>query len=208
MILYAKCTYAIQLYRNQSLIVVFCRNDLIQPTVPGQFTLSDLKKDGAIAERFFDTFLNIDKFQLHDAYLNLIRNNHELDKEKRRQFEFDHKRFLDLKQRLLQHPELENQRQEIVACFEPLFLGTWSDYADYEYESLLLNEKLHDEEEQEDDEQWSLLIQQLKQHTEEEEVSSSSSSSSEEENDCSTPSTLILDEKCINDDWVWRSTVS
>lgn len=43
------------------------RNDLIQPAIPGQFTLKDLKKNGYIAERFFDTFVNFDRFQVHDS---------------------------------------------------------------------------------------------------------------------------------------------
>lgn len=43
-------------------------NDLIQPEIPGQFTLKDLKKNGYIAERFFDTFVNFDRFQVHDSH--------------------------------------------------------------------------------------------------------------------------------------------
>lgn len=51
------------------------RNDLVQPQVPGQFRLLDLKKNGLIAEKFFDTFINFDKFQIHDAYQTLYRAN-------------------------------------------------------------------------------------------------------------------------------------
>lgn len=44
------------------------RNDLIQPDVPGQFSLKDLRKNGFLAERFFDTFINYDRFQVHEAH--------------------------------------------------------------------------------------------------------------------------------------------
>ncbi|KAI8886843.1 hypothetical protein K501DRAFT_158722, partial [Backusella circina FSU 941] len=42
-------------------------NDLIQPRIPGQFLLSDLRKSRFLAERFFDTFINFDRFQIHEA---------------------------------------------------------------------------------------------------------------------------------------------
>lgn len=57
-------------------------NDLIQPKVPSQYRLNDLKKNGFIAEKFFDTFLNFDKFQFHDAYQTLYRANHQLSEKK------------------------------------------------------------------------------------------------------------------------------
>jgi hypothetical protein len=42
-------------------------NDLIRPEIPGQFTLRDFKKNGFLAERFFDTFINFDRFQVHES---------------------------------------------------------------------------------------------------------------------------------------------
>lgn len=42
-------------------------NDLIRPKIPGQFTLKDFKKNGFLAERFFDTFINFDRFQVHES---------------------------------------------------------------------------------------------------------------------------------------------
>ncbi|KAI8375969.1 uncharacterized protein BYT42DRAFT_572944 [Radiomyces spectabilis] len=48
-------------------------NDLVQPQFPGQFSLQDLKRNGYVAERFFDTFLNFERFQIHDSYQILIR---------------------------------------------------------------------------------------------------------------------------------------
>lgn len=30
--------------------------------------LKDLKKNGFLAERFFDTFINFDRFQVHDSH--------------------------------------------------------------------------------------------------------------------------------------------
>jgi hypothetical protein len=46
----------------------FYRNDLVQPQIPGHFFLKDLKKNGYLAERFFDTFINFDRFQVHEAH--------------------------------------------------------------------------------------------------------------------------------------------
>lgn len=43
-------------------------NDLIRPRVPGQFTIQDLKKNVFLAERFFDTFINFDRFQVHESH--------------------------------------------------------------------------------------------------------------------------------------------
>lgn len=61
------------------------RNDLIQPRVPGQFRLSDLKRNGYLAERFFDTFMSFDRFQIHESYQGCIRAKREQALEKRRQ---------------------------------------------------------------------------------------------------------------------------
>ncbi|KAG0748937.1 hypothetical protein G6F57_006085 [Rhizopus arrhizus] len=92
------------------------RNDLIQPKVPSQYRLNDLKKNGFIAEKFFDTFLNFDKFQFHDAYQTLYRANHQLSEKK---LTVDSDMFL----------------------LEPFTLGTWNEYANQEYQVLLLNEQ-------------------------------------------------------------------
>lgn len=62
-----------------------CRNDLIRPTIPGQFQLRDLKRNGYLAERFFDTFINFDRFQVHESYQGSIRAKRDQEMERLRQ---------------------------------------------------------------------------------------------------------------------------
>lgn len=51
---------------------------MIQPQKPGQFSLKDFKKNGYLAERFFDTFVNFDRFQVHEAHQEgSVRQQHE-----------------------------------------------------------------------------------------------------------------------------------
>jgi hypothetical protein len=47
-------------------------NDLIKPQVLGQFTLTDLRKS-KLAERFFDTFINFHRMQIHESSHNSTR---------------------------------------------------------------------------------------------------------------------------------------
>lgn len=53
--------------RIQFADVIRQMNDLIRPQVSGQFTMLDLKKNVFLAERFFDTFINFDRFQVHES---------------------------------------------------------------------------------------------------------------------------------------------
>jgi serine/threonine-protein phosphatase 2A regulatory subunit B'' len=57
-------------------------NDLIQPEQPGQFRLRDLKRNGYLAERFFDTFLHFNKFQLHESHQGCLRLKLQLELDK------------------------------------------------------------------------------------------------------------------------------
>jgi hypothetical protein len=42
-----------------------------------------------VAERFFDTFLNVEKFQYHDACQGLMRANQQLERERRKNMEIE-----------------------------------------------------------------------------------------------------------------------
>ncbi|KAI8087727.1 uncharacterized protein B0P05DRAFT_532044 [Gilbertella persicaria] len=123
-------------------------NDLIQPKIPGQFTLSDLKKNGIMAERFFDTFFNIQKFQIHDTYQGLIRANEQLEKERKRQYELEKRRFMEFKRFHMLVGDSSVWKEHFLESFS---LGVWSDYAEQEYEILLLKEQFDEEEEEEDE---------------------------------------------------------
>ncbi|KAG2207738.1 hypothetical protein INT47_011858, partial [Mucor saturninus] len=137
-------------------------NDLIQPEVPGQFRLSDLKRNGIIAERFFDTFLNIEKFQIHDTYQGLIRSIQQLEREKRRLYELEKKKTVDSKQNLaplvghtddtivivVKDQESSTNEEEQLRQYrqhqrsqQPFSLGVWCEYAEKEYDLLILSEQ-------------------------------------------------------------------
>lgn len=64
-------------------------NDLIQPDVPNQFRLRDLKRNGFFAERFFDTFLNFDRLQIHESYQGSIRAKRNYELGRRRSEDYD-----------------------------------------------------------------------------------------------------------------------
>ncbi|KAI8380712.1 hypothetical protein BD560DRAFT_386898 [Blakeslea trispora] len=131
-------------------------NDLIQPEILSQFTMTDLKKNTLAAERFFDTFCNIQKFLLHDNYQGLIRANQQLVKESKRQHELEKKRLIELKKLQIMigdgfgwvDRELDLYQH---LMYEPFSLGLWSDYVEQEYEILLVRE--HYDEEEEDEEE-------------------------------------------------------
>lgn len=207
------------------------RNDLLQPQIPGQFRLCDLKRNGMIAERFFDTFLNIEKFQIHDTYQGLIRANQVLEKEKKRQYEIDKLRLQEFQKALRlaqeqrhevekaneeqhqtvkpkddesepkeqQHQYIQRQRN----AFEPFSLGAWCDYAEKEYDLLILNEQCGSV-----DSDWSAQNDEF----EEIEVAvdtgddpQDSSSSDDHESDSSPPTTPILTEETDNQQWLSKS---
>ncbi|KAG1079007.1 hypothetical protein G6F42_023977 [Rhizopus arrhizus] len=147
--------YAEDIIRFDDLICQL--NDLIRPQIPGQFRLSDLKRNGIIAERFFDTFLNIEKFQIHDTYQGLIRANQQLEREKKRQYELEKQKLMGLQQHFMMcegghspdeptppAPPAPAPQQQFEPE-EPFSLGAWCDYAEQEYPLLLLNEQCSNE---------------------------------------------------------------
>ncbi|CAO3666253.1 unnamed protein product [Rhizopus stolonifer] len=158
-------------------------NDLIQPETPSQFRLGDLKKNGFIAEKFFDTFLNFDKFQIHDAYQTIYRANHHL-----------------------------NEKRTVVPdlyMMEPFTLGfvflikminllttsrSWDEYSDQEYQALLAS----------DEDDWSVHLTEREIKTEIEEESADESDS------MPTTPNLQPDEQQKNlqeeeENWIWHS---
>ncbi|CAO3632874.1 unnamed protein product [Mucor fragilis] len=165
--------YAEDIIRFDDLICQL--NDLVRPQIPGQFRLSDLKRNGIIAERFFDTFLNIEKFQIHDTYQGLIRANQQLERERKRQYELERQKLIGLQQHFMMNQAIQGSLDELsppprsppsqsLEPEEPFSLGAWCDYAEQEYDLLLLNEQCSNES---IDSDWSLQQQQQQpqQHT-------------------------------------------
>ncbi|KAI9315898.1 hypothetical protein BX666DRAFT_1952574 [Dichotomocladium elegans] len=106
---------------------ILCQmNDLIRPHTPGQFKLGDLKKNGYLAERFFDTFINFERFQVHESYQGSIRAKREQELAKLRQ----------------QHQQMDGE-DAVFFLDESLgysMISDWCDYAEIEYQQLLVNE--------------------------------------------------------------------
>lgn len=121
-----------------------------------------MKRNGIIAERFFDTFLNIEKFQIHDTYQGLIRSIQQLEQEKRRLHELEKKKVIESKQNLV--PLVDNTGDTIIIVVkdqesldseedqlrqyrqhqrsqQPFSLGVWCEYAEKEYDLLILSEQ-------------------------------------------------------------------
>ncbi|KAG0175252.1 Serine/threonine-protein phosphatase 2A regulatory subunit B'' subunit alpha [Apophysomyces sp. BC1015] len=94
-------------------------NDLVQPRIPGLFRLQDLKRQPFVAERFFDTFLSFDRFQIHESYQGLIR----------------------AKRRYESQQESSSTITESNIGLAYLLLTDWSEYADMEYEQIIMNEQ-------------------------------------------------------------------
>ncbi|CAO3589182.1 unnamed protein product [Absidia cylindrospora] len=105
-------------------------NDLIQPQHPGQFRLQDLKRNGFLAERFFDTFLHFNKFQIHESHQGSLRLKLQLEMEKIRSVVSS-----PLDQRSLLHGALLDD-----AHFGYLMFSDWSEFAEAEYQQLLMAE--------------------------------------------------------------------
>ncbi|KAI8967194.1 hypothetical protein BDF20DRAFT_902270 [Mycotypha africana] len=124
-------------------------NDLIQPRIPGQFDLRDLKKNGFLAERFFDTFINFDRLRVHDS-----------------------RQEGSVRQKEAYLANLMKDRG-LPNSFEPTILSddlgfpvlcNWSDYASIEYQRIIVDESYVNsyEEEEEDlsDQHYSTTIEQ------------------------------------------------
>ncbi|EPB90326.1 hypothetical protein HMPREF1544_02851 [Mucor circinelloides 1006PhL] len=182
--------YAEDIIRFDDLICQL--NDLIRPQIPGQFRLSDLKRNGIIAERFFDTFLNIEKFQIHDTYQGLIRANQQLEREKKRQYELEKQKLMGLQQHFMMcegghspdeptppAPPAPAPQQQFEPE-EPFSLGAWCDYAEQEYPLLLLNEQCSNES---IDSDWSVQQQPHHHHQHTTAVDSDHSSEDDEDDD-------------------------
>ncbi|KAI8640263.1 hypothetical protein BD408DRAFT_445275 [Parasitella parasitica] len=112
-------------------------NDLIQPQTPGQFTLKDLKKNGFLAERFFDTFINYDRFQVHES-----RQEGSI----REQQAYQNKELLEM--------GVYGAQEPVILTDDLGFpiLTTWNDFADIEYHRIILDENFassYDDEDQE-----------------------------------------------------------
>lgn len=202
------------------------RNDLIQPEVPGQFRLRDLKRNGIIAERFFDTFLNIEKFQIHDTYQGLIRSIQQLEREKRRLYEQEKSRLIELKQSLSLDSDtilipVDPQDQDIKYHHRPRIpfsLGAWCEFAEQEYELLIMSEQCGSV-----DSDWSaqndpndplfiqnhldldhqdFFIDQPQQQLDEDSPLQESSSSDDHESDSSAPSTPVMQDSVEDKNWL------
>lgn len=112
----------------------FFRNDLIRPQTPGQFVLKDLKRNGYLAERFFDTFINYDTFSVHELHQQASV---------REQQEFE------LKQRKEEYARLSNGAKKYQQQPAPAIIADdlgnpalckWNDYADLEYDRIMNDE--------------------------------------------------------------------
>ncbi|KAI9482740.1 MAG: hypothetical protein EXX96DRAFT_555457 [Benjaminiella poitrasii] len=111
-------------------------NDLIQPDIPGQFTLKDFKKNGYLAERFFDTFINFDRFQVHESHQEgSIREQQMYEKKK-----------------ILESGVYGGAYEPLVLTDDLGFpvLSTWNDYADIEYHRIILDENYANSYEEDD----------------------------------------------------------
>ncbi|KAG2233373.1 hypothetical protein INT48_000376 [Thamnidium elegans] len=107
-------------------------NDLIQPRIPGQFSLKDLKKNGYLAERFFDTFINYDRFQVHEA----------------------HQEGSVREQKMYEQENDEDSLYEPIVLRDDLgfpVLCNWTDYADIEYNRIISEENYVNSLDEQDD---------------------------------------------------------
>ncbi|KAK4511989.1 Serine/threonine protein kinase [Mucor velutinosus] len=110
-------------------------NDLIRPKVPGQFTMQDLKKNVFLAERFFDTFVNFDRFQAHES-----RQEGSIREQQTYQ------------NRLLEDAGVYGAQEPVLMTDDFGFpiLSNWNDYADVEYHRIIVDESYANSYEAED----------------------------------------------------------
>ncbi|ORY94589.1 hypothetical protein BCR43DRAFT_564877 [Syncephalastrum racemosum] len=222
---------------------ILCQmNDLIQPDVRGQFRLRDLKRNGYMAERFFDTFLNFDRFQVHEAYQGSIRAKRKQELERREMLQ---EKIDDPEGSGLTPTELLAAEEEINMLDDSLgffvlrkthaILSDWCEYAEAEYQQLLLSERndivWDDQEDEEEDEEESCDEQHLcDEDVDEEEIENigeseddeataslpedhgssreeeSSSATSDHDSDTSAPSTPTKDPAPAPDSWASRKS--
>ncbi|GAN07199.1 protein phosphatase 2, regulatory subunit B'', alpha isoform X4 [Mucor ambiguus] len=110
-------------------------NDLIRPQVPGQFTMQDLKKNVFLAERFFDTFINFDRFQAHESRPEGSIREQQIYQNK-----------------LLEDAGVYGAQEPVVLTDDFGFpiLSNWNDYADLEYRRIIVDENYANSYEAED----------------------------------------------------------
>ncbi|KAL9553662.1 hypothetical protein MBANPS3_003195 [Mucor bainieri] len=110
-------------------------NDLIRPQVPGQFTMQDLKKNVFLAERFFDTFVNFDRFQAHES-----RQEGSIREQQ------------TYRNKMLEDAGVYGAQEPVVLTDDFGFpiLSNWNDYADVEYHRIILDENYANSYEAED----------------------------------------------------------
>ncbi|KAI8581063.1 hypothetical protein K450DRAFT_299035 [Umbelopsis ramanniana AG] len=100
-------------------------NDLIKPQVLGQFTLTDLRKS-KLAERFFDTFINFHRLQIHESSHNSTRLK---------------RQYLDALSGI-ERIEMDDQLQSRPAQGQSLEkMSDWCAYAEIEYQHLVAAER-------------------------------------------------------------------
>ncbi|CAO3615992.1 unnamed protein product [Mucor fragilis] len=121
--------------RIQFADVIRQMNDLIRPQVSGQFTMLDLKKNVFLAERFFDTFINFDRFQVHES-----RQEGSI----REQQTYQNKMLEDAGVYGAQEPVV------LTDDFGFPILSNWNDYADVEYHRIIMDESYANSYEAED----------------------------------------------------------
>ncbi|KAH8550214.1 hypothetical protein BGW37DRAFT_558280 [Umbelopsis sp. PMI_123] len=105
---------------------VICQlNDLIKPKVLGQFTLTDLR-NSKLAERFFDTFINFHRLQIHESSHNSTRLK---------------RQYLDALSGV-ERFETDEQYQYRPICGQSVDrMNDWCAYAEIEYQHLVAAER-------------------------------------------------------------------
>ncbi|KAI9286129.1 hypothetical protein BC943DRAFT_359824 [Umbelopsis sp. AD052] len=105
---------------------VICQiNDLIKPQVLGQFTLTDLRKS-KLAERFFDTFINFHRLQIHESSHNSTRLK---------------RQYMDALSGI-ERFEMDEQHQSRPVQGQSLEkMSDWCAYAEIEYQHLVAAER-------------------------------------------------------------------
>lgn len=173
--------------------------------------MKDLKRNGIIAERFFDTFINIEKFQIHDTYQGLIRSIAELQKQMASASngkqnngsaglqDSEHMIEVDLEKGTATEEGSVQQFPSQQRYQQPFSVGSWCEYAEQEYDLLILSEQsgyvssdcsVRDEYEQYSN---STAI------PEDEVESPTSSNSGDLESELSSPSTPVMQDLIIED---------
>lgn len=173
-----------------------------------------MKRNGIIAERFYDTFINIEKFQIHDTYQGLIRSIAELQKkmasvniakqnnaltelnDTEDMLEIDLERGTTSERGSVQQLPSQQRYQQ------PFTVGSWCDYAEQEYDLLILSEQsgyVSSECSVKDEYEQYLSINVNPEDEEDEVESPTSSNSGDHESELSSPVTPVMQDPIIDD---------